>query len=236
MKKIEIVGLRKSYPRDFTLDNLTFDVLEKEIFAFIGPNGSGKTTTVRMLLGLISPDSGYAKIVNDGFPITPAKVGFTLEDEKPFEYLTPLEYLEFFGAVYDLDLKKDRYSEVLEWLRIPENSKKPCGVLSKGTQRKLCLAKTILLEPDVLILDEPIDGIEPETRREIKDHLLSFTEANRIVFITSHNLYELEHLCSSFGIILNGHFLGKWDMNEIRKRNLPLEEFYLEKVRICGEN
>jgi ABC-2 type transport system ATP-binding protein len=234
MKQIELADLRKAFPGGFALSNLTFGVTEGEVFAYLGPNGSGKTTSVRLLLGVLAPDGGAARIMDSGRPLARNRIGFTLEEEKPFEHLTPVEYLRFVGEVSGLNLTEQRCMELLEWLRIAGDAKRPCGVLSKGTQRKLCLAKAVVGEPDVLILDEPLEGIEPETRREIRDFLVACARGNRIVFITSHNLYELESFCTSFGIILSGNLIGKWTTEEARRSRPSLEEFYLEIVKSHG--
>ena len=235
MKRIEFAKLRKTYPGGFALDDVTFDVREGEIFAYLGPNGSGKTTTVRLLMGVLAPEGGHARVVQDREPLARNRIGFTLEDERPFEHLTPLEYLQFIGEVKNLGLPRDRYIEVLDWLKIAGDAHRPCGALSKGTQRKLCLAKSIVGDPDVLVLDEPLEGIEPETRREIRDFLVSCAKSNRIVFITSHNLYEIESFCTDFGVIVNGRFVGRWKMEEPWQANLSLEEFYLETTRSHGK-
>jgi ABC-2 type transport system ATP-binding protein len=235
VKAIEFANLRKAFPGGFALRGVTFDVREGDIFAYLGPNGSGKTTTARLLLGVLGPDGGSARFMDGGRPLARNRIGFTLEDERPFEHLTPLEYLQFVGEVKNLGLPIGRYLETLDWLKIEGGGRKPCGALSKGTQRKLCLAKSIVGDPDVLVLDEPLDGIEPETRREIRDFLVSRARSSRIVFITSHNLYEIESFCTDFGIILNGSLLGRWKMEELRERHLSLEEFYLEKTRSHGK-
>ena len=236
MKTISFTNLRKAYPGGFALQDVTFDVREGEIFAYLGPNGSGKTTTLRLLLGVLAPERGRAEVMEDGRPLARNRVGFTLEEERPFEHLTPLEYLQFIGEVKNLGAANGRYREILEWLKIDGDARRPCGLLSKGTQRKLCLAKSIVGDPDILVLDEPLEGIEPETRRDIRDFLVSFAGGSRIVFITSHNLYEIESFCTAFGIIVDGRLLGRWGMEEVRQGHTSLEEFYLERTRNHGKS
>lgn len=234
---IKVEGLSKSFNGLMALNNVSFSVDSGEIFAFIGPNGSGKTTTVRTLLGLLKPDSGVADVIDVKHTHNWRRsVGFVLEDEKPFFLLTPREYLRFFGQVYGVENLETKISEMLSTLRIDDNGTKTISQYSKGNQRKLCLAKALIHEPSILLLDEPLDGIEPETRRDIKDMLASLGNNNCTILIASHNLDEMENICTTVGLINAGVFKGKTGMKEITSQGMTLESFYIKEIKNYEKN
>ncbi len=218
---IALENITKEYP-GFKLDRISFEIKEHEIFALIGPNGAGKTTIVRIILGVIESYKG--KIIKE----KNINIGFVLENERPFENLYPLEYLKFFAQING---NRTGLSHVIDLLNLKKCINKKNGVLSKGTQKKLCIAKAIISEPDLIILDEPFEGVEPETRREIKDFLIEYSSRGKSVFITSHELYEIENFCTHVGIIYEGKFLGKREIEEIKSENLSLEKFYLGIIK-----
>ncbi|MEO0301847.1 MAG: ABC transporter ATP-binding protein [candidate division WOR-3 bacterium] len=216
---IILKNIVKKYP-SFKLGPISFEIKKGEIFALLGPNGAGKTTTVKLILELLKPVGGEIYKEKD------IKIGFVLENEKPFENLNPFEYLEFFRDIYKISI--DIYN-ILEMFDLKKYLNKINGKLSKGNQKKLCLAKAIIGNPNLLILDEPLEGIEPLSRKEIKDFLVNYVKNDRACLITSHELYEMENFCSVFGIIYDGKFLGKWKIEEIK--NFSLEDFYLKKIK-----
>lgn len=218
---IKLENVVKVYP-GFKLGPISFEIKEGEVFALIGPNGAGKTTTIRIILDILKPDSG--KVLKE----KNIKIGFVLENEKPFENLNPYEYLEFFTNIYKI--KKDIY-EFLDFFDLKKYLNKTNGKLSKGNQKKLCLAKAMIAEPSILILDEPLEGIEPDSRREIKELIVSYSKNKKSCLITSHELYEIENFCLSFGIIYDGKFLGKWEIDQIKRNNISLEDFYFKKIK-----
>jgi len=228
MKKIEVRNIKKSFKNGFVLNGVSFEVTSGEIFSYIGPNGSGKTTTIRIILGTYEKEEGEVKFLENGSE-KKLKIGFVLEDEVPFEGLSPIDYLEFFSECYGL--KKRDFKELLHFLKLESYKNILNKNLSKGNKKKLCLAKALLHNPDILILDEPFEGIEPETRYEIRDYLLNLKKEGKIIIITSHNLYEIETFTDTVGLIYNGNFFGKWNIQEIKQNWDTLERFYMEKIR-----
>lgn len=230
MNKIQLNKINKCFGDKFCLKDINLEVNGGEIFAFIGANGSGKTTTIRIILGLMEHDSGSVNISNGEEYFSPKKLGLVLEDEKPFEGLTPLEYLDFFTTYYSVNPKekKEKIINILKKFSLYEWKNKRIKHFSKGMKRQLTIAKAILHEPDIIIMDEPFEGISPEIRKIIKDILREFVNNQKIVFLSTHNLDEAENFCSSFGIMKNGKFLGKWHTNDI---NTSLEEFYFNKTK-----
>jgi ABC-2 type transport system ATP-binding protein len=224
MAQIKVTDLEKRFGSKTVLHSISFAVQKGEFFAYIGPNGAGKTTTIRILLGVISECSGTAHIIDDnGNLMERNKIGFVLEDEKPFDTATPEEYLRFYADVYRISNRDEKISELLNMVGLEKQGRDKIAKFSKGMKRKLSVAKGLIAEPKILFLDEPFEGIEIEARREIKD-ILAKLQKDSIIFLTSHNLYEIEPLCTSFGIIIDGDFLGKWSQSDLKGKSL--EDFY----------
>ncbi len=218
---IRLIKVKKVYP-GFVLKDISFEINKGEIFGLLGPNGAGKTTTIRIILNLVKRDGGEILRTEN------LDIGFVLENEEPFENLFPVQYLKFFSRIKG---GEEKVPEILELLNLTPHLNKLNKELSKGTKKKLCLAKAIIGDPDLLILDEPLEGIEPEIRKEIREFLLRFKESNKSVLITSHELFEIENMCNKIGIIYGGKFLGKYDVEEILKKFGTIEEFYLKKLK-----
>jgi len=224
MAKIIIKELTKKFNDKLVLKNINFEI-ENGIFAYIGPNGAGKTTTLRVCLKIIEPTKGEVIMYgNDEKPIKRNKIGFVLQDEEPFDNFTPLEYLKFYCEIYGIE-NKEKIEEILKKFSLDKEKRTKISKFSKGMKRKLCIAKAFIGDPEILFLDEPLEGIEIETRKEIKDILLEMKK-DKIIFLTTHNLYEVEPLCDSFGIIMDGFFMGKWDKEVLKDKSL--EDFYFE--------
>ena len=223
MAKIIVHNLVKKFNSHFVLRNISFQVTDG-LFAYIGPNGSGKTTTVRLCLKILKPTSGGVRILrDDGSPVPCNRLGFVLENETPFENFTPEEYLRFYAEIYRVAKKEEKITELLEKITLAPRRKERIAKFSKGMKRKLCIIKSLIGDPEVLFLDEPFEGIEIEARREIKDILLEIKK-RKTIFLTTHNLAEIESMCDSFGIIINGDFAGHWECDVLH--GTSLENFY----------
>jgi len=226
MSEISIKNLTKQYNNNLVLKGVNFTVKEGEIFAYLGPNGAGKTTTIRILLSIIKPSGGEAKILGEnGNSLPHSKIGFVLENEMPFENFTPEEYLKFYSEIYQTQQKEYIIQELLRKFGLLSKKRDKISKFSNGMKRKLCVAKALMGDPEILVLDEPFESIEIEARREIRNILIGFGR-KKIVFLSSHNLYEIETFCTSVGIINKGQFLGKWSREVFKDKSL--EEFYFK--------
>lgn len=223
MAEIVINNLVKRFNNKIALKNISFQV-KNGLFAYIGPNGSGKTTTVRLCLGIIKSTKGEIKISgNDSLPISRNKIGFVLENESPFENYTPEEYLDFYAKIYGVARRRQIIDEWMEKSSLISVRKEKIAKFSKGMKRKLCIIKALIGNPEILFLDEPFEGIEIETRKEIKNILVEIKK-EKIIFLTTHNLAEIESLYDSLGIIINGNFAGIWERAVLN--GTSLEDFY----------
>ncbi|HMF30308.1 MAG TPA: ABC transporter ATP-binding protein [Candidatus Lokiarchaeia archaeon] len=188
-------------------DGLTFSVAQGEIFGFLGPNGAGKTTTVRILAGLLKPTSGYARVLGNDVVQEAGKVraniGFLTENHGNYENLTVEQNLDFFGSFYipDAQMRQDRITELLAQLEITDRRKMKAGKLSKGLKQRLAIARVLMHNPSVLFLDEPTSGLDPVAAVEVRELILSLKQAQRTIFINSHNLEEVQKVCDRVGII-----------------------------------
>jgi ABC-2 type transport system ATP-binding protein len=210
---IEIVNLCKSYGKVDALVDLNLKIKKGEVFGFIGPNGAGKTTTIKILATLTAPSSGEAYV--SGYDVTeePYKVrgliGYMPDFFGMYDSLKVWEYLDFFASSYRMPHaeRKDAIENVLSLTRLEEKAEGFVAGLSRGMRQRLCLAKTLLHDPELLILDEPASGLDPRARVEIKELLRGLKDAGKTIFVSSHILPELSDICTTFGIIEKGNLL-----------------------------
>ncbi len=210
---IEIVDLCKSYGNVDALVDLNLKIKKGEVFGFIGPNGAGKTTTIKILATLTAPSSGEAYV--SGYDVTeePYKVrgllGYMPDFFGMYDSLKVWEYLDFFAASYRMPQaeRRDAIENVLSLTHLEEKAESFVAGLSRGMRQRLCLAKTLLHDPELLILDEPASGLDPRARVEIKELLNGLKDAGKTIFVSSHILPELSDICTTFGIIEKGNLL-----------------------------
>jgi ABC-2 type transport system ATP-binding protein len=219
MAAIEILGLAKTYHVGFwrkrpkcALQPLHLTVEEGEIFGFLGPNGAGKTTTLKLLMGLVYPSAGSARIlgseIND--PHMKAQIGFLPEQPYFYDYLTATELLEYYAqlsGVVSRDRKR-RASEVLIRVGLPNVSGMQLRKFSKGMLQRVGIAQAILHNPRVLFFDEPMSGLDPIGRREVRDLMEELKQAGKTVFFSTHILSDAEALCDRVAIIHQGELRG----------------------------
>jgi ABC-2 type transport system ATP-binding protein len=214
MSVIRAEELSKTYRTGFwmrpvqAVRGVSFEVKEGEIFGFIGPNGAGKTTSIKMLTGLIQPTSGQAWI--QGLPASDPdsrrKLGFLPEGTFFHEYLTAREFLHFHGALLGVprELREQRIPVLLARVGLTEAADRQIRRYSKGMRQRAGLAQALIGEPDVVILDEPMSGLDPLGRKEVRDLILGLRDEGKSVFFTSHILQDAEMICDSVAIILGG--------------------------------
>lgn len=207
---IEITNLTKRYGEFVALDSLTLSVNKGQILGFIGPNGAGKTTTIRILVGLLKATSGSAKIAGaDCLTETKAikrLVGYMPDDFGKYDNMRVSEYLDFFGAAYGITRKvrTTRIDEVLEIAGATHMKDLFVDALSRGMQQRVALARTMMHDPEVLILDEPANGLDPQARIDMRTMLLRLSALGKTLIVTSHILPELARICDVVAMITKG--------------------------------
>jgi ABC-2 type transport system ATP-binding protein len=216
---IEIENLTKDYPYGFlhlkkkrSLEGLTMQVEGGEVFGFLGPNGAGKSTTIKLLVGLIFPDAGSASIL--GKPITDIEmhrdIGYMPEQPYFYDYLTAAEVLDYFARFHDLTAvdRSERVARMLKKVGLETARKIQLRKYSKGMLQRVGLAQAILHDPKVVILDEPMSGLDPIGRREVRDIILELKREGRTVLFSTHILSDAEMLCDRVGVIVGGKLRG----------------------------
>ena len=234
MAEIEAHGLTKAFG-DFTaVLNLRLQVPKGTIFGFLGPNGSGKSTTVKMLTGLLQPTAGDAFIAGVSILSSPLevkkKIGVLPEDLALFDSLTIWEHLLMSGPVYGLDRQETerRAAQLLNYLDLWPSRHTYVDQASHGMKKKCSLAMALLHNPQVLFLDEPFEGIDPVSSRNIKDLLLLMAGRGVTIFLTSHILEVVERLVESFAIIIAGEIVCSQTVEETLRSGTSLEELFFK--------
>jgi len=223
---IEIENLTKDYPFGFlhlkrkrSLEGLTMQVESGEVFGFLGPNGAGKSTTIKLLVGLIFPEAGTARIL--GKPITDIEmhrnIGYLPEQPYFYDYLTAAELLDYFARIHDLTgaERSERVARVLKKVGLETAGKIQLRKYFKGMLQRVGLAQAILHDPQVVILDEPMSGLDPVGRREVRDIILELKSEGRTVLFSTHILADAEMLCDRVGVIVGGKLRGVGAPEEI---------------------
>jgi ABC-2 type transport system ATP-binding protein len=220
---IKIDGLTKCYNKFKALDELTLNINEGEIFGFIGPNGAGKSTAIKVLTGLLKPTEGSASI--DGIDCTKGakelryKVGYMPDNFGVYAGLKVWEYLDFFCAAYKIP-KKERSDTIERVLDVTSSHRIKdffMDALSKGMKQKAGLAKTLLHDPDVVILDEPSSGLDPRARIEMRELIKKLKDNGKTMMVSSHILSELSEISDQIGIIEKGVLLASGSVDEVMK-------------------
>lgn len=213
MTGIEINSLTKTFKgkRGATvaaLKGITFTVEQGEVFGFLGPNGAGKSTTIKCLMGLLRPTSGSGSIMGQplGTVSSRTQVGFLPENPAFYEYLSAEEYLRFVGGMFKMtpDHLGKRLEQVLTLLELQEARKRPMRSYSKGMVQRVGLAQTLIHDPQVYILDEPMSGLDPLGRALVKDIILDLKRQGKTVFFSTHITDDVEKVCDRVGVIVKG--------------------------------
>ena len=228
---IETYDLSKQYNKDFwAVDGVNLQVQPGQILALLGQNGAGKTTTVRMLTSLLSPTRGWARV--SGYDVTKhpkdvrANVGVLTEQHGLYMRMTGEEYLEYFGKVYGLDAatrtKQSKY--LLDYFGLAEAAPRRSGEYSKGMKQKLALARALIHDPSVLLLDEPTSAMDPESAQLVRNEISRLRSSRRTIIICTHNLAEAEALSDQIAIIYRGKILLNGTLEELKRAVLgPVE-------------
>ncbi|MHB1558760.1 MAG: ABC transporter ATP-binding protein [Isosphaeraceae bacterium] len=236
---IEVINFTKHYGDFIAVDDLSFSIGQGETFGFIGPNGAGKSTTIRFLATLLRPTSGEGRVA--GFSVTAEPmsvrrvIGFMPDDFGVYDGMKVWEFLDFFAVAYEIprSYRKKIIGEVLELLDLTHKRDDYVNGLSKGMKQRLCLAKTLVHDPPVLILDEPASGLDPRARLEMKALLNELRQMGKTILISSHILSELADFCTSIGIIERGKLLAAGSIRDIQQQ---IRSHRVIKVRVLDES
>jgi len=231
---IETHDLSKQFHDFMAVDGVDLSVQSGQILALLGQNGAGKTTTVRMLTALLNPTRGWARVagydvVKNGHDVR-ASVGVLTEQHGLYMRMTAIEYLDFFGQVYSLspDARKSRSDHLLQYFGLTEAARRRIGEYSKGMRQKLALARAMMHDPGVLLLDEPTSAMDPESARLVRDEIARLKSSKRTIVICSHNLTEAEALADKIAIIYRGRILLQGTLDELKQSVLGTPEYEIK--------
>ena len=231
---IQTENLSKQFNEFLAVDRVTLQVEASEVLALLGPNGAGKTTTLRMLTSILRPSQGWAKVagydvVNQAAQVR-ASVGILTELHGLYGRMNADEYLDFFGKVYRMNAaaRLRRTNELLEQYGLAADRKRKIGEYSKGMRQKLALARALLHDPPVLLMDEPTSAMDPESARLVRDAIHGLRSARRAIIICTHNLAEAEELADKIAIIHRGRIITSGRVEELKTRLLGAPQFDLQ--------
>ncbi|VXB55189.1 ABC transporter ATP-binding protein [Massilia sp. 9I] len=232
---LRTTGLRKSFGRP-AVDGLDLLVRRGELYALLGPNGAGKTTTLRMVTGLVAPDAGRIEVLGIDLAQAPLeakrKLAYLPDDPMLYGKLKPTEYLEFVAGLWGVDAAaaEPRARELLDWLDLSPHAHELTEGFSRGMKQKLALAGALIHDPELLILDEPLTGLDAAAARQVKDLLLSHVAKGGTVILTTHILEVAERLAQRIGIIQQGRLIAEGTLDELRERTsgASLEDVFLQ--------
>jgi ABC-2 type transport system ATP-binding protein len=235
---VELKKVIKRYNEIIAVNDLDLEITQGEIFGLLGPNGSGKSTTLKMLLGLVQPDEGSIQVLGiDARKDTVAVkrlVGYAPESPKLYEFLTGIEFLDFIGDIYDMpaEEKRTRINEYLKALQLEGREGDMISSYSEGMKQKIALIAAFLHKPKLLILDEPLNALDPRSARIIKDFLLKLKRQGVTTLMSTHVLEIAQALCDRIGIMYQGKLLALGNMQELQHMaKLPssgLEDIFLK--------
>ena len=218
---LALTGLSKSFGRP-AVAGLDLTVARGEFYALLGPNGAGKTTTLRMVAGLLAPDAGRIEVLGIDLALDPAaakrRIAYLPDDPMLYGKLKPTEYLEFVAGLWGIDARaaEPRARELLAWLDLEKHAHELTEGFSRGMKQKLALAGALIHEPELLILDEPLTGLDAGAARQVKDLLLSHVAKGGTVILTTHILEVAERLAQRIGIIQHGRLIAQGTLDELR--------------------
>jgi ABC-2 type transport system ATP-binding protein len=221
---VSVDGLRKSYGKQVALDGVSFEVAAGSCFGLLGPNGAGKSTTISIIVGTLRPDSGSVKIegravTRDTDPLR-KRIGYVPQDLALYEDLTALDNLALFGALYEVASIESRTAQVLDLVGLSDRARTAVKTYSGGMKRRLNIALALLHDPDLIILDEPTVGVDPQSRNAIFDTLETLKGQGKTLIYTTHYMEEVERMCDHIAIIDHGKVVSQGTLAELL-RTLP---------------
>ncbi len=236
---LEIRGLKKSFGRP-AVDGLELTIHAGEFHALLGPNGAGKTTTLRIVAGLLRPNAGSVKVFGIDALSDPieAKRSIAWVSDEPmiYDHLSPIEYLEFVAGLWSIDATtgEARARELIEWLGLASHAHERCQSFSKGMRQKVALAGALVHEPRLLVLDEPLTGLDAGSARQVKDVLTERVRDGAAIVMTTHILEVAERMAERIGVIDKGRLIAEGTLEELRRQagkdGTSLEDIFLDLV------
>jgi len=234
---LEIKDLYKSFKSGFlgkkikVLKGISLDVKKGEIFGYLGPNGAGKTTTLKCILGLLFPDKGNINIFGYSHlsAISKQKTGFLPENPYFYDYLTASEFLNFYSKLFPKQKTQDP-DALLNLVGLKENSTTQLRKFSKGMLQRIALAQALLNDPELVLLDEPLGGLDPIGRKEIRDIILDLKQKGKTVFLSSHILQDIEMICDRVAILVNGSLVNQGRLDELVSQKVLFTEITVSKI------
>lgn len=237
-KVIEIKELSKIYKNGRGITDINLDIHRGDIFGFLGPNGAGKTTAMKIMTGLIKPDSGDVKILGhsilDEFEQAMKKVGCIIETAEAYSYLTAFENLKQFSRYYT-NVDNERIEEVLELVGLLKHKNEKPRKFSLGMKQRLGIAAALLSRPEVVILDEPLNGLDVEGMIDMRNIIKELAEKEKTTFfISSHLIHDVELTCTRIGVLYNGKMLNVDTTKNILNNYASLENYFISEVERNG--
>ncbi len=232
---VELKNVTKRYNEILAVNNINLTIPTGEIFALLGPNGSGKSTTLKMLLGLLQPTQGSVNVLGIDVQKNPVEVkrqvGYVPESPDVYEFLTGLEYLDFIADIYGIPNaeKKQRVTEYLKALQLEGREGDMINSYSDGMKKKISLISAFIHKPKFLILDEPLNALDPRSARIVKDYLQSLKAQGVTTILSTHVLEIAEAVCDRIGIMYQGNILALGTMTELRQMS-KMESSGLEDI------
>jgi ABC-2 type transport system ATP-binding protein len=218
---ISIENVKKTLGNREVLKGISFSVEMGDIFGYLGPNGAGKTTTIRILLGLLQANSGKLDILGKDINLseTRRKIGFILDSDGLYDNMTAEENLVYYSKIYGLLKARERIDELLGMMDLGDRAKDRVSTYSRGMRQRLALARAMVHDPEVLILDEPTAGVDPSGQIEIRQIMLNIAhKENKTIFLSSHNLDEVQRICNRIALIDRGEIKLYGELESLRRR------------------
>jgi ABC-2 type transport system ATP-binding protein len=238
---LKITDLHKSFKTGFLLKKkkilkgINLEVEQGEIFGYLGPNGAGKTTTIKCLLGLIFPEKGEIHILGQPYLSLSAKeqIGFLPENPYFYDYLTATEFLEYYSQLYQINksLKEDRIQTLIRLVGLEKSAHLQLRKFSRGMVQRIGLAQALLNEPLIVFLDEPLGGLDPVGRKEIRDIITRLRDEGKTVFLSSHILQDIEMICDRVAIIVNGEIINSGTLQDLISEKIHFTEVILSGLK-----
>ncbi|MBJ3783557.1 ABC transporter ATP-binding protein [Devosia sp. MSA67] len=235
---LALSGLTKSFERP-VVRGVDLTIRPGEFYALLGPNGAGKTTILRMVAGLLRPDAGSITVLGVDALADPVaakrRMAWVSDEPMVYDRLTPLEYLDFVAGLWQVEPVRAKASahELIDWLDLAPHANELCGGFSKGMLQKVALAGALVHDPDLIILDEPLTGLDAGSARQVKDVLRQRTASGVTVIMTTHILEVAERMAERIGVIADGRLIAEGTLAQLRARigrETTLEEIFLDLV------